>query len=137
MPNVYLSSQNLASLHKKAVLSQRSFFFSRIRLRFLHLWQPMGFPGGTSCKEPTCQWRRCKWCGFDPWLGKIPWRRPWQPTPVFLPGELPWTEEPGRLQSMGSQRVRHDWATKHNTAHACICLTDMSTNGFQNSVRKL
>ena len=27
--------------------------------------------------------------GFDPWLGKIPWRRTWQPTPVFLPGEPP------------------------------------------------
>ena len=27
-----------------------------------------------------------KRCGFDPWVGKIPWRRAWQPTPVFLPG---------------------------------------------------
>ena len=42
--------------------------------------------------------------------GKIPWRRAWQPTPVFLPGEFPWTEEPGGLQSMGSQRVGCDWA---------------------------
>ena len=40
---------------------------------------------------------------FDPWVGKFPWRRKWQPTPVFLPGESPWTEETGRLQSMGSQ----------------------------------
>ena len=32
----------------------------------------------------------------------------WQPTPVFLPGESPWTEEPGGLQSVGSQRVGHD-----------------------------
>ena len=32
----------------------------------------------------------------------------WQPTPVFLPGESPWTEEPGGLQSMQSQRVRHN-----------------------------
>ena len=46
--------------------------------------------------------------GFDPWLGKIPWRRTWQPTPVFLPGESPWTEEPGELQSMGLQRVGHN-----------------------------
>ena len=45
---------------------------------------------------------------FDPLVGKIPWKRAWQPTPVFLPGESPWTEEPGRLQSMGSQRVGHD-----------------------------
>ena len=42
--------------------------------------------------------------GFDPWVGKIPWRRAWQPTPVFSPGESPWTEEPGGLQSMGSQK---------------------------------
>jgi len=44
--------------------------------------------------------------GLDPWVGKIPWRRACQPTPVFLPGESP--EEPGRLQSMGSQRVKHN-----------------------------
>ena len=119
---------------------------------------------------------------FDPWVGKIPWRRKWQPTPVFLPGEshgrrnlmgyspwvakswtwlmwaslvakpvknppamqetqvwsldqedplekwmathfsvlswrIPWTEKPSRPQSMGSQGVGHDWATKHT----CTC----------------
>ena len=45
---------------------------------------------------------------FDPCIGKIPGRRAWQPTLVFLPGESPWTEEPGGLQSIGSQRVGHD-----------------------------
>ena len=45
------------------------------------------FPGGTSGKEPSCKCRRYKRCGFNPWVGKIPWRRAWQPTPVFLPGE--------------------------------------------------
>ena len=49
--------------------------------------------------------------GFDPWVGKIPWRREWQPTPVFFPGDSPWTEEPGRLQSTESQRVGRDLAT--------------------------
>ena len=34
------------------------------------------------------------------------WGRTWQPPPVFLPGESPWTEEPGELQSTGSQRVK-------------------------------
>ena len=43
-----------------------------------------------------------------PWVGKIPWGSEWQPIPVFLPGESPWTEVPGGLQSVGSQRVRHD-----------------------------
>ena len=46
--------------------------------------------------------------GFDPWVRKIPCRRKWQPTPVLLPGKIPWTEEPGRVQSMGLLRVRHD-----------------------------
>ena len=43
-------------------------------------------PDGASSKEPTCQCRRHR-CVFDPWVGKIPWRRKWQPTPVFLLGE--------------------------------------------------
>ena len=34
---------------------------------------------------------------------------------IFLPGKSPWTEEPGRLQSMGLQRVRHDWVSKQHT----------------------
>ena len=67
-----------------------------------------GFPGGATGKEPTCQCRRPKRCQFDSWVGKIPWRRAWQLTPVFLLGESPWTEKPGGLQYMGSQRVRHD-----------------------------
>ena len=36
----------------------------------------------------------------DPWVGKIPWRKAWQTTPVFFPGESPWIEESGRLQSI-------------------------------------
>ena len=47
----------------------------------------LGFPGGASGKQPACQCRRRRRCGFDPWVGKIPWRRTQQPTPVFLPGE--------------------------------------------------
>ena len=46
-----------------------------------------GFPGGISGKEPACQHRRHKRRGFSPWVGKIPWRGKWQPTPVFLPGK--------------------------------------------------
>ena len=52
----------------------------------------------------------------------IPWRRARQPTPVLLPRESPWTEEPGRLQSMGSQRVRYDWATKQGAARLFTAL---------------
>ena len=45
------------------------------------------FPGGAGGKEPACQGRRCKRPGFDPWVRKIPWKRAWQLTPVFLLGE--------------------------------------------------
>ena len=48
----------------------------------------MGCPGDASDEESTCQRRRSKRLRFDPWVGKIPWRRAWQPTPVFLPGEF-------------------------------------------------
>ena len=40
-----------------------------------------------SGREPACQCRRHNRCGLDIWVGKIPWRRAWQPAPVFLPGE--------------------------------------------------
>ena len=55
------------------------------------LWQSLnlpqaifGFPRWLSGKESACRYRRC---GFDPWVGKILWRRKWQPIPVFLPGK--------------------------------------------------
>ena len=50
---------------------------------------------------------QCRRPGIDPWVGKIPWRTTCQSILVFLPGESSWTEEPGRLQSMWSQRVGH------------------------------
>ena len=61
-----------------------------------------GFPGGTSGKQPACQCRRHKRCGFNPWVGKIPRRRAWQPPPV-LSGESPRTKKPGGLWSIGLQ----------------------------------
>ena len=48
---------------------------------------PQCFPGGARGKEPTCQCRRRKRHGFNPWVRKIPWRRKWQPTPIYLPGK--------------------------------------------------
>ena len=51
------------------------------------VYRKRGFPGGASDKEPACQCRRHKRCGFNSWVGKISWRRPLQPTPILLPGE--------------------------------------------------
>ena len=45
----------------------------------------VSFPGSSGCKESICN---AEGLGSIPWPGKIPWRREWQPTPVFLPGEL-------------------------------------------------
>ena len=57
--------------------------------RVEHDWatNTRGFPGDTSGKEFPWQWRRCKRHGFNLWVRKIPWRRKWQPTLAFLPGE--------------------------------------------------
>ena len=47
------------------------------------------WPGGASqvtlVRKSTCQSKRLRRCGYDPWVRKTPWRRKWQPTPVFLP----------------------------------------------------
>ena len=69
----------------------------------------MGFPDGSAGKEPAYQCRRIKRCEFISWFRKIPWRRKWQPTPVFLPGKFHGPGDCGP-QSTGSQRVGHDWA---------------------------
>ena len=52
---------------------------------FFPIWVTSGGPGG---KETACQCRRHKRLGLNPWVRKSPWRRKWQPTPVFLPGKF-------------------------------------------------
>ena len=59
-------------------------FGHRVKGHIDSIW---GFVGSASGKEPTCQGRRHKKHGFDSWVRKIPWKRAWQPTPVFMPGE--------------------------------------------------
>ena len=59
--------------------------------------------GGSGGKQPACNVGDIN--VFDPWVGKIPWRRAWQPTLVFLPGESPWTEEPGGYSSWGCKEL--------------------------------
>ena len=52
---------------------------------FMYTYKALSLPRWHSGKELTCQCRRHRCCGFDPWIRKTPWRRKWQPTPVFLP----------------------------------------------------
>ena len=81
----------------------------------------LGLQGGAVLKNLPANGRRCKRCEFDPWVGKIPWRRAWQPTPVLLPGEShgqrslvgysPWIAK--------SQTWLSDWA-QAKTTHSLI-----------------
>ena len=59
-------------------------------------------------------------------MWKIPWRRAWLSHSSILAWRIPWTEEPGGLQSTGSQRVRHDWSNLTCT-HPC---TSVSVNSW-------
>ena len=72
----------------------------------------MDFPGSASSREPACQCRSRKRHGFSPWFGKISWRRAWQPTPVFLPGESHGQRNLMGYSLWGRKRVRHDLGTK-------------------------
>ena len=89
-----------------------------------------GLPWWLSGKEPTCQWRKP---GFSPCIGKIPWRRKWQPTPVSLPGKSygqrslvgysPWghkeSDTAERLSTHAHRWTRlSDWARMHTDGAA-------------------
>ena len=68
---------------------------------YLSIYLSGGFPGGASGKNPPANGGNSR-CGFNPWVGKIPWRRAWQPTPVFL------LEEFQRQRSL-VHRVTNSW----------------------------
>ena len=85
----------VSSLHQLLKSLQTFVSGSSVSLAYLTLVQfllwllrTIGLPRWHSGKESACQWKRHKRCGFDPWVGKIPWSRKWQLTPVFLPGKF-------------------------------------------------
>ena len=65
----------------------------------------IGLPWWFSGKEPTC---KCRRPGFNPWIGKIPWRRKWQPTWVFLPGKSHGQRSLVGYSPWGCKRIGHD-----------------------------
>ena len=79
-----------------------------------------GFPGGSDSKGSACN---AGGLGFDPWVGKIPWRSEWLPIPVFLPGESygqrilvgcsPWD----RQESDTTEQLTHT----HTHTRVCMC----------------
>ena len=102
----HLSSSHPGGIHRSSGLSELSCY--TVLARGLHLWL----------------------------LWAQGWRRQWHPTPVRLPGKIPWTEEPGRLQTMGSRRVGHHWATSlsrigegNGNPLQCSCLENPRDGG--------
>ena len=88
-----------------------------------------GFSGDARGKESACQFRRCKRHGFDPWVGKIPWRKKWQPTPIFLPGESHGQRSLAGYSSRGCEELdmteELNTHTEHKDAHRLIPRTNM------------
>ena len=85
----------------------------------VYIYIYMGIPGGASGKKPTCECKRHRRHGFDPWARKIPWRRTYQPTTVFLPGES------HGQRSLGDtfHSVAKSWTwLKHLGTHVCVCM---------------
>ena len=101
-------SYSIFSIYKSI---QNNFFFAQslgyklLRIFVVLKW---GFPGGTSGEEPSCQCRRQKGRGLDPWVGKIPQRRAWQLIPVFLPGESHGWGSMAGYSPQGRKRVGQD-----------------------------
>ena len=78
-----------------------------------------GSPGGTNGlkkkKQPVCQCRKHKRSGFDPWVGKIPWRRAWQSSPIFLSGESHWQRSLAGYSPLSCKELQRDLASMHTS----------------------
>ena len=128
MPALYWANgQYLGPAHLFAVFRTYIIFtFWKMRMRFACLLSfpcPYTVPGASqvalvvkNLPANAGDMRR----GFNPWVRKIPWRRKWATHSSILAWRIPWTEEPGGLQSIGSQRVGQDWIDLA-LMHACLC----------------
>ena len=76
-------------------------------------------------KNPFWKWRRLKRCGFCPWVGKIPWRRAWQPTPVFLPKNR---MDRGAWQATGHQVTKSGALLRRLSMHTSLIKASTEPN---------
>ena len=116
-PNERLQEQQCLP-YKKTTISRTNKHVLLVRLStdYLARYQSW-FPRWHSSKESAYQCLRCKRQGFDPWVGRIPWRRKWQLTPaVFLPGKSHGQRSPGGYSPWG---LKESGTTVH-TAHIAI-----------------
>ena len=89
----------------------------------------MGFPGGASGKEPICQCRRLKRCGFHAWVRKIPKSERGLGNPLqYSCLENPMNGDPGSLWFIGSQRVGHDRSNMQHTQDFSSAIRNENTS---------
>ena len=106
-----LKSKSMRNLSKVAHLGK-----DRARLKaYSVLFQIPCLPRWLKGKESTCQCRRSRRRRFNPWVGKMPWRKKWQLTPVFLPRKSQGLKSLMGYSPWDHKRVEQDWATKQIT----------------------
>ena len=106
------------------------------RLSSISSTHNLGFPGGGSPEETACQCRSHKRHWFDPWVGKIPWRRAWQPTPLFLPGESHRQRSLAGYSSWGCKESGMSVETSHTGVHKLL-LRDYLILGLDDTTRRV
>ena len=97
----------------------------------INVYLTLGFPGGASGIEPTCQCKRHKRRRCDPWVRKIPWRKAWQPTALFLSGE---PHGQRSLADCSPQGCKESDMTERLSTHACSTPDGLSSVPFQPAV---
>ena len=118
----FLQGHDLPKLMRETDSLKRPIPIKEVELTTRNL-PKRGFPEGTGGKEPAYQFKRWRTHGFKPWVGKIPWKRKWTPTPVFLPeksyvqrrlaGCSPWD----RRKSDTTERLSTHTTTLLNRGH--------------------
>ena len=113
--NEALDHELYRTLPKCSVCSKLTSYAQENAFYLQDMYIDLRLPRWLSGKESTCQGRRCKKHSFNPWDD---WDRddPMEKMAThssILSCNIPCTEEPGRLQSMESRRVRHNWVTEH------------------------
>ena len=106
-------------------------FLITVGLQYIHplTLQHTGLPSWCRGKESACPYRRPWRCGFDPWVGNIPWWRKWQPTPIFLPGKSHGQRSLAGCSPRGckeSDTTEH--TQQHNSQHTVNALSSEIVN---------
>ena len=128
-----IPSGNLGCFSKLNFLSL-NFLASKKKVKF-PWYLILELPRWSSGKEPTCQCRRNEKHGFDPWVGKILWKRAWQPTPVFLPGEFHGQRSLAGCSPWGCKES--DVTEQLTYTHSCVVFHNKVTNLWWNYIFSL